>query len=125
MFNNNLGVSDSREYDWSSVDGIATSASEGETSYFYKYLVDETAGTYQLVQSFEVPFSAYVSSAQEYGNNIIIDSGMAGVFGEYDGEGNLIREYGMELAKNYIYRVYKYDFSQFFTINTDTGGEWM
>ena len=89
---------------------------DGKNSYYYKYLVDEKAGTYQLVQSFAVPFSAYVISAQEYGSDIIIDSGMAGIFGEYDSQGNLIRKYEMELAKNYIYRVYKYDFSEFFTL---------
>lgn len=116
MFNNNLGVSASRDFDWSVIPGIEESMDEGETSYYYKYLVDENAGTYQLVQSFAVPFSAYVSSAQEYGSNIIIDSGMAGIFGEYDSEGNLIREFEMKLAKNYIYRVYKYDFSEFLTL---------
>ncbi len=116
MFNNNFGISESRDYDWTAVQGIETSMEDGETSYYYKYLVDENEGTYQLVQSFEVPFSAYVSSAQEKEGNIIIDSGIAGVFGEYGADGNLIREYKMELAKNYIYRVYKYDFSDFLTI---------
>lgn len=116
MFNNNFGISESREYDWSSIEGIETSMTEGEKSFYYKYLVDENESTYQLVQSFEVPFSAYVSSTQEYDGNIVVDSGMAGVFGEYDSAGNLLRQYEMELAKNYIYRVYKYDFSEFFTI---------
>ncbi|HJC80981.1 MAG TPA: aryl-sulfate sulfotransferase [Candidatus Mediterraneibacter excrementipullorum] len=116
MFNNNFGISESREYDWSAIEGIETSMKEGENSFYYKYLVDENKGTYRLEESFEVPFSAYVSSAQEYNGNIVIDSGMAGVFGEYDQDGNLLREYEMELAKNYIYRVYKYDFSEFLTI---------
>lgn len=123
MFNNNFGGSESRDYDWTLIEGIETSMETGETSLYYKYLVDETEGTYTLVESFEVPFSAYVSSAQEYGENIVIDSGMAGVFGEYDSEGNLIREFEMELAKNYIYRVYKYDFSEFLTINRTAGSE--
>lgn len=116
MFNNNFGTSESRTYDWTAIDGIETSVKDGETSYYYKYLVDENAGDYRLVQSFEVPFSAYVSSAQEYGETIIVDSGMAGVFGEYSSDGSLIREYRMELAKNYIYRVYKYDFGEFWKI---------
>lgn len=123
MFNNNFGGSESRDYDWTLIEGIETSMETGETSLYYKYLVDETEGTYTLVESFEVPFSAYVSSTQEYGENIVIDSGMAGVFGEYDSEGNLIREFEMELAKNYIYRVYKYDFSEFLTINRTAGSE--
>ena len=115
MFNNNMGVSWSREdYDWTQIDGIETSMTEGTTSYFYKYKVDENTGTYSLVQSFAVPFSAYVSSAQVVSGNIIIDSGMKGIFGEYDSEGNMIIQFKMKLADEYIYRVYKYDFVGFY-----------
>lgn len=115
MFNNNMGVSWSREdYDWTQIDGIETSMKEGTTSYFYKYRVNENTGTYSLVQSFAVPFSAYVSSAQELDGNIIIDSGMKGIFGEYDSEGNMIAQFKMKLADEYIYRVYKYDFVGFY-----------
>lgn len=117
MFNNNFGASESREFDWTQINGIETSVKGGQTSYYYKYLVDESACTYTLVESFEVPFSAYVSSAQEYRGNIIIDSGTAGTFGEYDSDGNLLKEYNMQLAKSYIYRVFKYNFEDFFTIN--------
>ena len=92
MFNNNFGAGESRDFDWTVIEGIETSMENGETSRYYRYLVDETEGTYTLADSFDIPFSAYVSSAQEYGENIVIDSGMAGVFGEYDSEGNLIRE---------------------------------
>lgn len=123
MFNNNFGAGESRDFDWTVIEGIETSMENGETSRYYRYLVDETEGTYTLADSFDIPFSAYVSSAQEYGENIVIDSGMAGVFGEYDSEGNLIREFEMELAKNYIYRVYKYDFGEFLTINQTAGSE--
>ena len=115
LFNNNFGVSKSNlSYDWEQIDGIETSMTEGQTSYYYKYKVDENNGTYSLVQSFAVPFSAYVSSAQEYEGNIIIDSGMQGIFGEYDASGNIIQEFEMELADEYIYRVYKYDFADFY-----------
>lgn len=115
LFNNNLGVSESQpEYDWSQIQGIATSLSEGENSYYYKYKVDESTGTYSLVQSFSVPFSGYVSSVQDYQGNIIVDSGMEGVFGEYDAQGNLLQDFKMNLSKSYIYRVYKYDFEGFY-----------
>lgn len=117
MFNNNMGVSETNpEYDWTQIPGIETSVTEGETSYYYKYRVDENNGTYTLVKSFEVPFSAYVSSAQEYGGNIIIDSGMQGLFGEYDEDGDLLVQFKMELAKAYIYRVYKYDFADYYFV---------
>lgn len=115
LFNNNFGTSNSNpSYDWQQIEGIETSMKEGKTSYYYKYKVNEKEGTYSLVQSFEVPFSAYVSSAQEYNENLIIDSGMQGIFGEYDSNGNLIQEFQMKLADEYIYRVYKYDFQEFY-----------
>lgn len=55
---------------------------EGEESYYYKYKVNENNGTYSLIQSFKVPYSAYVSSAQEYKGNIIIDSLVCREFSE-------------------------------------------
>lgn len=115
LFNNNFGTSNSNpSYDWEQIDGIETSMKEGENSYYYKYKVNENKGIYSLVQSFAVPYSAYVSSAQEYDGNIIIDSGMQGIFGEYDSNGNLVQEFQMKLADEYIYRVYKYDFKDFY-----------
>ena len=38
-----------------------------------------------------VDYSGYVSSVQELENNIIIDSGMAMTWGEYDNSGTLIK----------------------------------
>ncbi len=35
---------------------------------------------------------------------------LAEVFGEYDNNGNLLRQYSMKLSDRFIYRVYKYDF---------------
>lgn len=115
MFNNNFGVSESNpDCNWSQIEGIETSIKGGDTSYFYQYKVNEKTGEYTLAKSFEVPFSSYVSSAQKYDGNIVIDSGFQGLFGEYDSEGNLLRQYKMDLATKYIYRVYKYDFEGFY-----------
>lgn len=62
-----------------------------------------------------MPYSPYVSSAQELGNgNILIDSGMQGLFGVYGKDGTLLAQYRMALSTSYIYRVYQYDFSGFF-----------
>lgn len=115
MFNNNLGVSESRtKFDWEeAIDGIQTSAKEGTTSYYYKYRINENDGTYELASSFEVPYSAYVSSVQEVEDNIIVDSGMAGLFGEYDGNGALLTQFRVEKEK-FVYRVYKYPFTGFY-----------
>ena len=120
MFNNNYGSSNTRpDYDWAShVDGIETSMSSDGSSKYYKYLVNENARTYELVNSFDVPFSPLVSSVQELsggtGNTILVDSGMKGVFGVYDTDGNLISQWRMTLLDSIIYRVYAYDFSGFY-----------
>ncbi|OUQ48964.1 hypothetical protein B5E62_12175 [Lachnoclostridium sp. An118] len=109
MFNNNIGVSETRpDFDWSIIDGIQSEAVDGTTSYYYKYLVDETSGSYELVESFELPYSGYVSSVQEIGDNVVADSGMQGIWGEYDSENDLIRSFTME-KESFIYRVYKYE----------------
>ena len=46
--------------------------------------------------------------------NIIIDSGMQGLLGEYDSSGNLLNQYQIKLSKYFVYRVYKYDFKGFY-----------
>lgn len=84
MFDNNFGTSLTRpDFDWSVIDGISTElSSDTANSRYRKYLVNENAGTYTEVSSFVVPYSPYVSSAQELDNGqILIDSGMKGLFG--------------------------------------------
>lgn len=114
MFDNNYGTALTRpDFDWSVIDGISTEfSSDTARSQYRRYLVDERAGTYTEVSSFEVPYSPYVSSAQELDNgNILIDSGMQGLFGQYSEDGTLLAQYRMALSTSYIYRVYAYDFS--------------
>lgn len=114
MYNNNIGVSETNpDFDWSSEDLTEDSAKEGEASYYYEYLIDEDAETFQLTDSFEVPYSGYVSSAQNLGMNTVIDSGFQGWFAEYDEDHELIAAYTMNVEK-FIYRVYKYDFEGFY-----------
>lgn len=117
MFDNNFGTSLTRpDFDWTVIDGISTElSSDTAESQYRKYLVDENAGTYTEVSSFDVPYSPYVSSAQELDNGqILIDSGMKGLFGQYDEDGDLLAQFHMTLNSAYIYRVYKYDFSGFY-----------
>lgn len=114
MFNNNIGISTSNPtFDWSSVGLTENTAKAGETSYYYKYLIDENAGTFSLVDSFSVPYSGYVSSAQDLNENYVIDSGFAGIFAEYDADHNLVASYTMD-AEKFIYRVYKYSFDGYY-----------
>lgn len=117
MFDNNFGTSLTRpDFDWSVIDGISTElSSDTANSRYRKYLVNENAGTYTEVSSFDVPYSPYVSSAQELDNGqILIDSGMKGLFGQYNKDGDLLAQFKMTLNSAYIYRVYKYDFSGFY-----------
>ncbi len=110
MFNNNIGYSETRPgFDWSSTGLTETSAKDGSTSYYYKYLVDENNRTFKLADSFKVPYSGYVSSVQEISGNVLADSGFAGEFREYNKEHKLIASYKMN-AEKFIYRVYKYQF---------------
>ncbi len=85
---------------------------KAQTSYFYKFFVDELAGTYDLAKSFEVPYSTYESSIQEYAGNIIVNSGTDCSVCEYDTQGILIQElkYNVE---TFTYRVFKEDFKNF------------
>ena len=117
MFDNNFGTSLTRpNFDWTVIDGISTElSSDTAKSQYRKYLVDENAGTYTEVSSFDVPYSPYVSSAQELDNGqILIDSGMKGLFGQYSSDGTLLSEFRMTLNTSYIYRVYSYDFQGFY-----------
>jgi hypothetical protein len=117
MFDNNYGVSNTRpDYDWAAnTDGINTTYASSGNSRYQRYLVDENTKSYKLVSSFNVPYSPIVSSAQELSNGtILMDSGVPGVFGVYDGDGTLISQWKMTLRKNIIYRVYQYDFHNFY-----------
>lgn len=114
MFDNNIGISETRpDYDWSSIGLKVSSAVDGKNSKYYKYLVDENEGTFELVDSFKVPYSGYVSSAQETGDNVLVDSGLKGTFTEYDADRKAIVTYKMDYEK-FIYRVFKYKFDGFY-----------
>lgn len=125
MFDNNYGSSNTRpDYDWNSQWSTMNTtmdedddANNGDTySHYYKYLVDENKGTYKLVQSIDLPYSAIVSSTQDLDDGTILtDSGYSkGTWGVYSSDGTLLQQYKMTVLKNIIYRVYKYDFTGFY-----------
>lgn len=114
LYNNNNTVSKTREgYNWDEDTSYSNTGKamddRGANSSYYKYLVDTSKRTFTLVDSIEVPYSGYVSSAQEYKGNIVIDSGSHRTTWEYDSEGNLIQEVKV-VGNNWVYRTYKYDF---------------
>lgn len=111
FFNNNSTIMDSR-IDISLAEIADKTA--GKTSKYMKYLVDEKTNSYKLVESFDVPYSAYVSSVQNYQNHIIVDSGQQATFAEYTNSGKLIQRFTQKTDTKYLYRVYKYDFKNYY-----------
>lgn len=111
LFNNNSTIMDSR-IDISLAE--ITDKTAGKTSKYMKYLVDEKTNSYKLVESFDVPYSAYVSSVQNYQNHIIVDSGQQATFAEYTNSGKLIQRFTQKTDIKYLYRVYKYDFKNYY-----------
>lgn len=116
FFDNNYGKSNSQPtFDYNTI-GISNTKSpfQGDYSYYYVYKVDEEARTFELVDSFEVTYSGIVSSVQSMANgNIVVDSGTSGEFSEYDNEHTLIRTFHGKLNKYMMYRIFKYDFNNF------------
>jgi arylsulfate sulfotransferase len=89
---------------------VSTDLYNGTASYVYRYLVDENAGTYELVDSFAVPYSSIVSNVAHTpdSTNYVVNSGIANVYGEYDESGALIREFAYECTLQ-SYRTFKED----------------
>ena len=113
MFNNNVGVSNetTSDFDYASIgltNTMASTPEDGAVSYYYKYLVDENEGSFELVESVELPYSGYISSVQDYGDHVITDSGTQDLIGEYDADGELICNFSMDI-EDIIYRVTKFD----------------
>lgn len=110
IYNNNYGNSTSYpNFDYTAIGNVGTKDKAAENSYYYRYLVDEKAGTYELTESFPVPYSNLLGSTQEVDGNRIVCSGATGVFGEYDADGNLIAEYKVAVPEgDSLYRVFKY-----------------
>ena len=112
MYNNNNATISTRDYDYDSDENYdgTYSGTEGDESFYYKYLVDENAGTFTLVDSVPVTYSGYVSSVQQLGDNLLTDSGSAFEASEFDKDHNLIQTL-TGAGATWWYRVFKYDYS--------------
>lgn len=114
LYNNNYWSINSRDLDLTVDDSVGTDLydTEGKVSSVYIYRIDEQNGTYSLEQSFDVPYSSIVSNGSrcEGSENWVVNSGMAMLFGEYDEDGVLIREYEYPCTMQ-NYRTFKYQMS--------------
>lgn len=116
FYDNNWGKQNTQpDFNYNSI-GITNTGTmrKGDKSNYYVYKVNEKEKTFELVDSFSVEFSGIVSSAQTIGNNnIVINSGVPGIFAEYDENHNLIRKFKIKPNNIFVYRVYKFDFNNF------------
>lgn len=117
MYNNNYWLLNTRDdFELDVADSVGTDlyGDGSETSQVYTYRIDENAGTFELVNSFDVPYSSIVSDGVHCDNsdNWVVNSGVAMVFGEYDPDGVLIREYKYDCTMQ-NYRTFKYDMTGF------------
>ncbi len=118
LYDNNYWALSTRSgYSPSLADTVATGTYDvigAYVSHVYRYLVDENAGTYELVGSFDVPYSSIVSNAAHTpgSSNYVVNSGISKVFGEYDEDGTLIRQFSYDCDLQ-GYRAFKHDFAGF------------
>ncbi|MBR2408983.1 MAG: aryl-sulfate sulfotransferase [Lachnospiraceae bacterium] len=116
LYDNHIGGSESRpEFDYNEMaSDLGSSLKKGETSYFCRYLVNETARTWELTESVPLDYSGYKGSAQlTPEGHLITDTAGRFAYSEFDGERNLIRKY-TAAGTEYLARVLKYDFKGFF-----------
>lgn len=112
FFNNNNAVISTRDYDYSQDRLYEDALNEEKNSYYETYLVDESNRTFTLIEQIAVEYSGYVSSAQNYEDNKIIDSGQSFTVVELDSNNEVIQTM-VGNGSTWWYRVFKYDFKDF------------
>lgn len=116
LYDNHVAGTDSRpEFDYSGMaEDLGSSLKKGTVSYFCRYLVNETARTWELTESLPLDYSGYYGNAQvtEDGHLVTVTAGRF-AYSEFDGERNLLRKYAAA-GPEHLGRVFKYDFSGFF-----------
>lgn len=116
LYDNHIGGTNSRPtLDYSTMaSDLGTTLKSGSSSYFCSYVVNETAGTWQLQESVSVGYSGYGGSAQLTAEeHLITDTAGRFSYSEVDKERKLICSY-TGAGRGYLNRVFKYDFKGFY-----------
>ena len=99
------------------IDGVGKDGTPAEYSAYYKYLVDEQAKTYTLVESIKVPYSSIISNAHITNNSYVINSGYIATIQEFNENKELALT--LKLPQQYnLYRAYKHDMKSFWFDDT-------
>ena len=116
LYDNHIAGTDSRpELDYSGMaEDLGATLKRGTASYFSRYLVNENARTWELLETVPLDYSGYMGGAQvtEDGHLVTVTAGRF-VYSEFDEGRNLIRKY-TAAGTEYLTRVFKYDFKGFF-----------
>lgn len=116
LYDNHIGGTESRpELNYSLMaDDLGTTLKKGTSSYFCRYLINETAKTWQSEEIVPLEYSGYAGSAQlTPDGHLVTDTAGRFRYSEFDSERNLISSY-TSAGKEYLARVFKYDFKGFY-----------
>ena len=116
LYDNHIAGTESRpELDYSVMGKkLGSSLKKGTESYFCKYVVNETARTWEQTEEFVLDYSGYKGSAQlTPEGHLVTDTAARFAYSEFDENRTLIRKY-TAAGTEYLGRVFKYDFDGFF-----------
>ena len=116
MFDNRLGKSESRpDVDFSKLEkDLGSGMKKGTGSYYVRYLVNETAKTWELAEAMPVDYSGYEGCTQVLPNdNLLVTCSGRFRFSEYDKERKAVCSFETS-GDSSLPRVFKYDFKGIF-----------
>ncbi len=116
LYDNHIAGTESRpELDYSAVaTALGSTLKKGTSSYFCRYMINETARTWELLEQMPVDYSGYYGSAQlTEDGHLITDTAGRFAYSEFDADRNLICKYSTSGTER-LERVFKYDFEGFY-----------
>ena len=102
----NSGLADGQYYVSMLNNNSGRGSSGRKNSYYYRYLVDETAGTYALVDKNRLDWNKSGGNVTAYDDSFLYCRSADHLFEELDGSGRKIRSFRV---KGSMHRVYKND----------------